>query len=193
MPDVSIPPTRGYLAVPVGPGPRPGVVVIHEAFGLNSDTRSAGGRLAAEGYLALAPDLYAGVPWVRCLRCACRQSRALRAGSTRWIPARDLVANRAEQHRKTGVQVLHGRRVRDGVCAPWRVLRGVGHAEVPKDAEEALAGSVRGREHGDKAQMGTAPPEAARGGPTSLNVQRDLKGFPGAAHRSYRNPPLPRR
>ena len=65
MPEVSIPPTRGYLAVPDGTGPWPGVVVIHEAFGLNADIRSHADRLAAEGYLALAPDLYRGGSWVR--------------------------------------------------------------------------------------------------------------------------------
>ena len=42
---------------PVGPGPWPGVVVIHEVFGVNDDIREQVGRLAAAGYLALAPDL----------------------------------------------------------------------------------------------------------------------------------------
>ena len=46
---------------PVGPGPWPGVVVIHEVFGVNDDIREQVGRLAAAGYLALAPDLYRGL------------------------------------------------------------------------------------------------------------------------------------
>jgi carboxymethylenebutenolidase len=46
VPEVSIPPTRGYLAIPAGTGPWPGVVVIHEAFGLNADIRSQADRLA---------------------------------------------------------------------------------------------------------------------------------------------------
>jgi carboxymethylenebutenolidase len=50
---------RGHLAVPDGPGPHPGVVVLHEIFGLNDDIRRIAGRFAAEGYAALAPDLYA--------------------------------------------------------------------------------------------------------------------------------------
>ena len=76
MPEVSIPPTRGYLVDPAGAGPWPGVVVIHEAFGLNADIRGKADRIAAEGYLALAPDLYAGGSWVRCVRGAFRQLHA---------------------------------------------------------------------------------------------------------------------
>jgi carboxymethylenebutenolidase len=41
-----------------GDGPRPGVVVLHESFGLNDDIRRISNRFAREGYAALAPDLY---------------------------------------------------------------------------------------------------------------------------------------
>ena len=49
----------GYLAELEG-APRAGVVVIQEWWGLNDDIRSIADRIAAEGYLALAPDLYDG-------------------------------------------------------------------------------------------------------------------------------------
>ncbi|MDT7799672.1 MAG: carboxymethylenebutenolidase, partial [Actinomycetota bacterium] len=44
----------GYLAEPEGPGPHPGVVLIHDAFGLSQDTRTITDRFAGEGFLALS-------------------------------------------------------------------------------------------------------------------------------------------
>ena len=51
---------RGYLALPAGAGPHPGVVVIHEAFGLTDNIRDITRRFAREGYAALAVDLFTG-------------------------------------------------------------------------------------------------------------------------------------
>jgi len=66
MPDVTVGSTPAY---PDGPdGTWPGVAVIHEAFGLNADTRAHADRLAALGYLALAPDLTDGKLWLRCIQ-----------------------------------------------------------------------------------------------------------------------------
>jgi carboxymethylenebutenolidase len=47
----------GYLAVPAAGGDAPGIVVIHEIFGLNDHIRDVARRLAKVGYLAVAPDL----------------------------------------------------------------------------------------------------------------------------------------
>jgi carboxymethylenebutenolidase len=47
----------GYLALPDSNGPHPGVVVIHEAYGLNDNIRDITRRFADRGYAALAVDL----------------------------------------------------------------------------------------------------------------------------------------
>jgi carboxymethylenebutenolidase len=47
---------RGYLVRPVGDGPFPAVVVIHENRGLNPYIEDVARRAAVEGFLALAPD-----------------------------------------------------------------------------------------------------------------------------------------
>jgi carboxymethylenebutenolidase len=58
----------GYLAEPASAGPHPGVVVIHDAFGLSQDARNITDRVAAEGYLALSPDMYSRGGWFRCIK-----------------------------------------------------------------------------------------------------------------------------
>ena len=50
-------PLPGYLSVPTSPAPWPGVVVIHQAYGLDDDIRRITDRVGALGYLAVAPDL----------------------------------------------------------------------------------------------------------------------------------------
>ncbi len=64
-----------YLAVPEGTGPFPGVVVIHDAFGLGNDIRNQADWLASEGYLAIAPDLFRGRKGVSCMVSTMRDAR----------------------------------------------------------------------------------------------------------------------
>ncbi len=51
---------NGYLARPTGDGPFPGVIVIHEWWGLNDNIQWMADRFAGTGYLALAVDMYEG-------------------------------------------------------------------------------------------------------------------------------------
>ena len=48
---------EGYLAVPAS-GSGPGLVLCQEIFGLNGFVRQTAERLAEEGYVVLAPDLF---------------------------------------------------------------------------------------------------------------------------------------
>ena len=54
------PKTKGYLAVPAGPGKHGAVILIHEWDGLGERVRQVADAFAAEGYVALAADLYSG-------------------------------------------------------------------------------------------------------------------------------------
>lgn len=70
---VSVPRANGkgtlesFFVGPAGAGPFPGLVVIHEAFGLNDNIRSIAGRFAEEGYAALAVDLFSNRNRVVCM------------------------------------------------------------------------------------------------------------------------------
>ncbi|HYO05338.1 MAG TPA: dienelactone hydrolase family protein [Mycobacterium sp.] len=93
MSDITYPapagPLPGYLAVPDGQGPWPGVVVIHDALGLSADIKRIADRMAAAGYLALAPALFRRGfrP-----RCVVSTLRALSAGDGAALD--DIVAAR---------------------------------------------------------------------------------------------------
>jgi len=51
---------EGYLAKPGTGTPRPAIIAIHEIFGLDEHIKDVTNRIAAQGYVTLAPDLYSG-------------------------------------------------------------------------------------------------------------------------------------
>jgi carboxymethylenebutenolidase len=192
MPDIDIPVAgeswTGYLAVPpASPGPWPGVVVIHEALGLNADIRRKADEFASRGYLALAPDLFRGKAWLRCIRGAFAQLHAGRGPAfTALDGARQLLAGRPDCTGKTGVI---GFCMGGGfalLCAPRPGfdVAAVNYGEVPKNTEAALAGScpIVGS-FGGRDPMGTGHPERLQRALAVLQVPHDVHVYPGAGHR----------
>jgi len=63
--DVEVPgrstPVRAYVVYPESKENAPVVIVIHEIFGLTDWVRSVADQLAAEGFIAVAPDLLSGM------------------------------------------------------------------------------------------------------------------------------------
>ena len=51
---------KAYVSQPMRAGLYPGVVVIHEWWGLNGQIKGVADRTAEDGYVAIAPDLYRG-------------------------------------------------------------------------------------------------------------------------------------
>ncbi|HVW44280.1 MAG TPA: dienelactone hydrolase family protein [Amycolatopsis sp.] len=99
---------RGYLAEPVeaaaGKPPWPGVVIVHDALGLNEDARNITDRFATAGYLALAPDLYSRGGFVRCVKTVFQELAAAKGRSFADLDAaRGLLAARADCNGKVGV------------------------------------------------------------------------------------------
>ena len=133
-----------YLAeTPTTDGPQPGVVVVHEAFGLNDDIRRIADEFAARGFHAVAPDLlsYAGK-----LRCLVSVTRAMSAGEGR--PFRELEAARhwlGERDDCTGQVGIAGFCM-GGAFALLMANRGFGASSVnygrlPKRLDQAVQGA----------------------------------------------------
>jgi carboxymethylenebutenolidase len=66
-----------YRALPDGEGPWPGLVLVHEIFGLEDEMKRHADRLATMGYVVLAPDLLARG---RRIVCLAQTMTALRRG-----------------------------------------------------------------------------------------------------------------
>jgi carboxymethylenebutenolidase len=168
---------------PVGPGPWPGVVVIHEVFGVNDDIREQVGRLAAAGYLALAPDLYRGLGKRRCLLAT---FKALFKGEGQAFDdieaARAELAGRADCTGRVGVLGF----CMGGGFALLAASRGFdaaapNYGPLPKDLDLSgscpMVASYGGRDWENPGAAGKVEAALTRAG-----VVHDVKEYPGAGH-----------
>jgi len=183
------PSLNGYLAVPAGQGPFPGVVMIHEAFGLDDQTRRHADRLAKAGYLTLALDLYSDGGPRRCLVGTMR-AMAARAGRpfTDIATARTWLAQSELGNGRTGVigfcmgggfALLTARDGFDAASVNYGRLPG----KEQQDLVEALRGScpiVANYGGADRSLKGAAARlESAL---DQLGIEHSVKEFPGAGH-----------
>ncbi len=129
----------GWLARPTGTGPWPGVVLVHEIFGLDDVMRRHAERLARAGFLTLAVNLYSagGAP-----RCVVATMRALFRGSGRaytdietarqWLLAQEDCTSRVGV---AGFCMGGGFAL---VCAGDFDAAAVNYGQLPRHAEEVL-------------------------------------------------------
>jgi len=178
---------RAAVSTPSSGGPWPGVVVLHEAFGLTDDIRSISDQFAEQGYLALAPDLYS---WGASARCLVVAFRSMLKGEGEVFAMIDSArAWLAANEECTGNIGVIGFCMGGGfalACAP-RIAFGassVNYGLVPKkDTEKLLAGacpivgSFGAKDRGAKGAA--ARLEAAL---TALGVDHDVKEYPNAGH-----------
>ena len=187
MPPITIPPElECHLAIPpVGEAPWPGVVVLHESFGLDDDIRQQADRLAAAGYLALAPDLYSGGGYWRCMLAAFRSLSAGRGKAFDDIDAaRTWLAERPDCTGRVGViGFCMGGGFALATASSGFAASASNYAHLPKDLDGALRGAcpvVASYGGKDKTLRGTAAKlESAL---ERAGVEHDVEEYQGAGH-----------
>jgi carboxymethylenebutenolidase len=184
-------PLPGYLASPEAAPPVPGVVVVHEAFGLTDEMRAHADRIAGAGFLALAPDLYS---WATKARCVAATMIAVSRGHGRVFD--DIEAARAwlaGHEDSTGAVGIVGFCMGGGLALACAPRGGYGAAasnygEVPSNAERALEGIcpvVASYGSRDRYLRGHA--NRLRGALDTLGVAHDVKEYEGNTH-GFMNP-----
>ncbi len=180
---------KGYLALPEGKGPFPGLVLVHEWWGQNEWAREKARSFAAKGYAVLAVDLYRGkvadepdtahqlsrgLPPDRALRDLRGAFDLLssrpdvdpkRIGVIGWCMGGGLALDLAEaEPRTTAVVVYYGRLPTDP-------------ATIAKIGAPLL-GNFGAEDKGIPPESVRAFEEAA----AKARVRADLKVYPGAGH-----------
>jgi carboxymethylenebutenolidase len=188
----------GYHAAPAdGDGPWPGVVVLHEAFGLTADIREQADRFAAAGYLALAPDLYTAGPRLRCVRKAFGDLLA-RRGRT-WAAIDAARAWLAGQEACTGKVGVIGFCMGGGFALVAAAkydfaAASVNYGYVPRRAAEVLAGACPiVASYGKRDLMLRKAATKLDRVLDELDVPHDVKEYPDVGHGflGRHEPPLP--
>ena len=178
-------PLHGYLASPPGAGPWPGVVMIHEIFGLDDVMRAHADRLAGLGYLTMAVDLFSTGSAARCLIST---MRAMLRGQGRAFAdicaAHAYLVSREDCTGKTGVIgfCIGGGFALLSATSGYDAAA-VNYGQLPHDLDAAVAGacpivaSYGGRDpslRGAAARLDTALDKAG--------VVHDVKEYPHAGH-----------
>ena len=184
---------EGYLAVPEKPGRYPAVIVIHEWWGLNDWVKEQTQKIAEQGYVALAVDLYRGKTAATPeeaheLMRALAQDRAVRDLQAGY----DYLATRQDVNGRIaalGWCMGGGYALQLAIHQPRLSACVVNYGALPTDPNDIqqiaapLLGNFGAEDHG----ITTADVKAFQKTLTGLGRYVDIKIYDGAGH-AFENP-----
>ncbi len=181
--------SEAFVAWPAGKDPAPAIIVLHEWWGLDAHMRDMARRLAAQGYVAIVPDLYhgqvAGDPQrAQALKQALVEDDAfaLTDAAVRWLHGQP----RTEGQRIAVLGFCMG-----GGLAERYGLRSAGLAAVvmyygsPVTDPEKLAGltaPLQGHFGAEDKSITQEQVQALRTGLAKAGKQAEIYVYPGAGH-----------
>lgn len=181
----------GVLTTPDGesPGPRPGLLLVYEALGMNAVIAQTARDLATEAWTVLVPDLFARGAKPLCV------ARCLRAVATgEGAPVRDLESARAFLAAQPGVDAERlgvigfcmggGFALVLAMTGKYRAsapFYGMAPKQMPRSCPVVAS-------YGGKDKVLAKDPERLRGNLVELGVPHDVKVYPDAGHSFYTEP-----
>ena len=179
-------PIDALLSIPDGPGPFPGVVVVHDGFGYGPDKQSINDNIAAAGYIAITPNLYARGGRARCVTRVFRELLTKRGRALDDIlAARDHLLSLPECSDRVGIV---------GFCIGGQFAlvmspKGFGASApfygtpLPRDLSETLDGACPiVASFGQRDPLGIGAPKKLHRLLEHKGIANDVKVYPRAGH-----------
>lgn len=179
-------PIDALLSVPDGQGPWPGVVVIHDAIGYGPDKQRISDHVAAAGYVAITPNLFARGGRARCVMRVFRDLFSKQGAAVDDIlAARDYLQSLPQCSGRIGIAGF----CMGGQFALVMAPRGFGASApfygtpLPRHLSETLDGACPiVASFGSRDPLGIGAPNRLHRVLEHKGIPNDVKVYPGAGH-----------
>jgi carboxymethylenebutenolidase len=179
-------PIDALLSVPDGPGPWPGIVLVHDAVGYAPDNERIARKVAAAGYIAITPNMFARGGRARCITRVFRELLTQRGRALDDIlAARDHLLAMPQASGAVGIA---------GFCMGGQFAlvlspNGFGASApfygtpLPRNLRETLEGSCPiVASFGRRDPVGVGAADKLQKVVDELDIPSDIKAYPGAGH-----------
>jgi carboxymethylenebutenolidase len=179
-------PIDALLDIPEGQGPWPGVVVVHDAIGYGPNKQSINSHIAAAGYVALTPNMFARGGWARCVTKVMRDLLTKRGRALDDVlAARDHLLSLPECTGRVGIAGF----CMGGGFALVMSPKGFGASApfygtpLPRELSETLDGACPiVASFGARDPLGAGAPKKLQRVLEQKGIANDIKVYQGAGH-----------